>query len=68
MTSPMIRANQGQPRHKLPSHFAPRISRRSTGKSSSGSRKTAGVRDLAGLLEHPLVTELLAVGATPPHS
>ena len=32
-------------------------------KSSSGSRKKAGVRDLAGLLEHPLVTELLAVGA-----
>jgi hypothetical protein len=28
-----------------------------------GGKKRAGVKDFTGLLEHPLVTELLAVGA-----
>ena len=32
-------------------------------RKSGGSKRGAGIKDLAGLLEHPLVTELLAVGA-----
>ncbi|MCL6684585.1 hypothetical protein [Sphingomonas alba] len=34
-----------------------------TPKSGGGSKNKAGIKDLASLLEHPLVTELLAVGA-----
>lgn len=30
---------------------------------AGGSRKGAGIKDFSSLLEHPLVTELLAVGA-----
>jgi hypothetical protein len=32
-------------------------------RQGGGSKKSAGIKDLTGLLEHPLVTELLAVGA-----
>ena len=32
-------------------------------KRKGGVKKRAGVKDFTGLLEHPLVTELLAVGA-----
>ena len=31
--------------------------------SSGGSKKKSGIKDLTGLLEHPLIAELLAVGA-----
>ena len=31
--------------------------------SGGGSKKKSGLKDLTGLLEHPLLTELLAVGA-----
>jgi len=30
---------------------------------SDGSKRKAGIKDLSSLIEHPLVTELLAVGA-----
>lgn len=32
-------------------------------KSGGGSKKKSGMKDLTGLLDHPLVAELLAVGA-----
>jgi hypothetical protein len=51
----------GDKKSKKPASRA--VAVRSAKSKAGGSKKGAGIKDFSSLLEHPLVTELLAVGA-----